>query len=203
MALVHIDWVRYLTEQLCNVGREKSFHFLLIIKTRIMEISTQYYLKAMGNYPYDLDVVVENLQYAISYDPEHAQALCLMGQVQMYFLKDFSSAKSYLQQALAADMDYPVTYRMLSLLHIWLGDYASAEKIISFGFKVKGQDLCAMMRVKASLYECQRKFADAKKLLKEAVLMTRSQECMDHVAGDINRVKAKQKQLKSMAKLPR
>jgi len=39
-----------------------------------MELTTadQYYLKASCSYPFDLESTIENLNYALSYDYEHA-----------------------------------------------------------------------------------------------------------------------------------
>lgn len=34
-------------------------------------LADQYFVKALGMYDYDLEEVVENLNYALSYDPEH------------------------------------------------------------------------------------------------------------------------------------
>ncbi|NRA11714.1 MAG: hypothetical protein HRT57_07155 [Crocinitomicaceae bacterium] len=42
-------------------------------------LATQYYLKAKDNYPYDLPEAMESLEYAMSYNNEHAETHCLMG----------------------------------------------------------------------------------------------------------------------------
>jgi len=49
----------------------------------------QYYLKALDFYPNDFEFVLENLQYALSHDDEHAQSLCLKGQIFMFYLKEY------------------------------------------------------------------------------------------------------------------
>ena len=86
-----------------------------------LDLGTQYYLKALDYYPYNLESAIENLQYALSCEAEHPQALCLMGQIYMYQLKEYKQAKRYFQSSIAADINYPDNYRFLSILHIWLG----------------------------------------------------------------------------------
>jgi hypothetical protein len=45
-------------------------------------IKNIYYFEALDNYPYSLPGGLEALNYALSYDPEGADSLCLMGRIQ-------------------------------------------------------------------------------------------------------------------------
>jgi len=42
---------------------------------------SKYYFEALDNYPYSLPDCLEALNYALSYDPEDADSLCLMGRI--------------------------------------------------------------------------------------------------------------------------
>ena len=65
-----------------------------------LTLADQYYLKAVDNYPYCREFVVEKLNYAVSCDDEHLQALCLLGRLYMYELKEYRAALACLQKAL-------------------------------------------------------------------------------------------------------
>lgn len=43
----------------------------------------KYYFEALDNYPYNLPDCLEALNYALSYDPEDADSLCLMGSIKI------------------------------------------------------------------------------------------------------------------------
>ena len=79
-----------------------------------ISIADTYYLKAVSNYPWNLDEATENLNYALSYDEHHAPANCLMGRLYMEILKDFDKAGSYFEQAIINDLQYVDTYKWFS-----------------------------------------------------------------------------------------
>ena len=69
-------------------------------------LADEYFLKAWSNYPFCAEDALEPLNYALSFDEEHAPSLCLMGRLQMEILKNFKTAKHYFECALLADSDY-------------------------------------------------------------------------------------------------
>lgn len=137
-----------------------------------LALSTQYYLKAIDYYPYNLEFTIVNLQYALSYDTEHPQALCLLGQIYMYHLKEYDNAKRFFQQSIAADGNYPDNYRLLSIIHIWLGEFTEASRLLDYACKRLGQSKDALLRIKAMMWEYKGDFAKAKLLLKQAKLIS-------------------------------
>ena len=48
----------------------------------------KYYFEALDFYPYNLPDCLEALNYALSYDSEDADALCLMGRIHSEVLKN-------------------------------------------------------------------------------------------------------------------
>jgi len=61
---------------------------------------SKYYFEALDNYPYSLPDCLEALNYALSYDPEDADSLCLMGRIYSEMLIDYEKAKLYFEEIL-------------------------------------------------------------------------------------------------------
>ena len=93
-----------------------------------------YYLKAMENYPWELSEALENLNYTLSYDPEHAGANCLMGQLQMHYLKNYQAAEEYFEAARKNDI-VEVADALGDMLYILCGT------IITHGFQNKIEEV--------------------------------------------------------------
>lgn len=64
-----------------------------------------YLFKAIQAYPWELEKAVEALNYALSYEPENAKALSLMGKVYAEQLGDYETAKEYFEKALVSDLE--------------------------------------------------------------------------------------------------
>ncbi len=160
----------------------------------------QYYLKALDYYPNDFEFVLENLQYALSYDDEHVQSLCLKGQIFMYYLKEYSEARRCFQLALQANMDYPDVYKHLSGLYIWLGEYDRAIKLIRYGKRVPGMNQLTLLRHEALIHEYQGDYKKARLILQRGHLLALSAACREAVKQDVTRLKEKIKSLKQAQK---
>ena len=65
-----------------------------------MNITESHFLKALSNYPKDIEKVIENLNHSLSSDYRHAPSLCLMGKVFAQEIKDYSLAEQYFKKAL-------------------------------------------------------------------------------------------------------
>ena len=75
-----------------------------------MSLIDRYLCKAIDAYPYNLEDVIENLEYALSSDNNNAATLCLYGRVYAEQLHDYAMAKTYFQEALAADIHSVTVY---------------------------------------------------------------------------------------------
>ena len=69
-----------------------------------------YTIKALDNYPFDMEACMEALNYALAYDQSNAVAVCLMGRVQWEYFGNAEAAIGYYEQALGADYAYAETY---------------------------------------------------------------------------------------------
>jgi len=158
-----------------------------------ISMSDHYYLKALDNYPWNFEFALESLDYALSSDPDHAQANCLMGRICMNELKDFEKAAEYFELALVSNLNYIETYKYFSLLKIWLGEYEAAFKMIDYAMKIRGMDRSVMLRRRAFAYECLGQFRAAKIQLKMALRMTHCVEHQGHIESELSRLKKKSK----------
>lgn len=152
-------------------------------------IAGQYYVKALDQYPYDLNEAMENLNYALSYNNEHIGANYLMGKLHHEQLNQYNEAEEYFVVAMANDPNHiNVCTDYISLL-IQMNELDKANKLIAYAQKLKGINLSKIMSFKALILEHKRKF---KKALK-ALLHAFDEDSVNIINEDIKRVKMKLK----------
>ena len=154
-------------------------------------LSDTYYLKALDYYPYNLEELIENLNYALSYDEEHSDANCLMGRLQHAQLKNYELAEGYFVNALTSNPCNLSVYRYYSILLIELREYDKALKLINHSYKLKGVNMGEMKRIEGLLAEYQKQYDLALVNYKEARNETFDNEQIDEINSDISRVESK------------
>ncbi len=128
----------------------------------------KYYFEAFDNYPYSLPDCLEALNYALSYDPEDADSLCLMGRIYSEMLSDYEKAKFYFEEAMQCDitnLNVPQYYIKCLLDN---EDFYEAEKLITYSLKIKGIDKSTLWLCRSLLSEKRGSFANALNFLREA-----------------------------------
>jgi len=156
-------------------------------------LADKYYIKALDQYPFNLEEAIENLNYALSYNDEHTGANYLMGKVHQEHLEDFSKAEFYYVRALAGNPnDLNVCMAYISLL-IAVKQFEKAQKLITYSNKLKGVDLARTYSLEALISENKRDYENALLLLKDAKLEAYNQDCIDYLDKEIKRVKMKKK----------
>ncbi len=154
-------------------------------------LSDQYLVKAIENYPFGLSEAVESLNYALSYDDENPEALKLMGQVYAEQLRDFPSAISYFQRALAADARNAGVFPHLISAFIDHGDYEEALKAADYALNLKGTNKGYIHLLKGLGYEYMENYKKALKSFKLSKKSAYDSYFMDHVESCVKRVKDK------------
>ena len=101
---------------------------------------SKYYFEALDNYPYSLPDCLEALNYALSYDPEDADSLCLMGRIYSEMLDDYEKAKLYFEEAMQCDVTNLNTSKYYIKCLLDNEDFQEAEKLINYSLKIKGID---------------------------------------------------------------
>lgn len=150
-----------------------------------------YVFKALGNYPYDLEEVMEALNYALSYDDKNTMALTLMGKVYAEKLYKYTEAISYYREALAENIYAFEVYAPYINALLWNEDYKEAEGFIDFSLTVKGSDKAILYLKKAILFEQLKQYKKALAFVKLAKEFTFNSEFMHTVNEEKSRIKGK------------
>lgn len=156
-----------------------------------MTLANTYLFKAIENYPYCLEECIEALNYALSYDPENADTLCLMGRIHAEKLKDFDAAKAYYEDALRSNINALNVHPHFINVLIWNEDYNEAKRFIDFALTVKGSDKCTLYLKKAWLSECHKEYTKAFKWVKWAREHAYSNDSICEVDETAKRIKSK------------
>ena len=161
-------------------------------------MADQYYIKALDYYPYNLEEALENLNYALSYDGEHARANCLMGRLYLEQLRDWERAEACFQAALACDPQHADSCEHYARLLVQMRNYAKAQKLLSYARKLKGARLAQLLQLEALIREQQHHFTEAKALLCQALLEAYEEELLGVLDGDLKRVERKEQMLQGV-----
>nr|WP_319398997.1 hypothetical protein [uncultured Carboxylicivirga sp.] len=163
-------------------------------------LADQYYIKALDQYPYNLEEAIENLGYALSHDNEHSGANYLMGKLQHEQMNNLQSAEEYYLKALAnnpKDLNVCMAYILLLII---MKEYDRAQNLITYATKLRGVDLSKTYSFQALICESQRDYGKAISLYKEARLEAYNEECLNHLNSEIKRVKMKRKYVDRISK---
>lgn len=152
----------------------------------------KYLVKALDAYPYNLEEAIESLDYALSADDHNAATLCLYGRVYAEQLQDYATAKTYFQDALAADIKAVFVYPYFIQLLIDFDEDVEAEKLIQFALTIKGIDKPLIISKLIVLKEKMAQYKEVKKWidnLKTIVLNDDYQAFMEKTEARIKRKK--------------
>ncbi len=163
-------------------------------------LADQYYIKAMDQYPYSLDEAIENLNYALSYNPEHEGANYLMGKLFAEQFQNYAEAEKFYLMALAVNPQNQMVCLDYALLLIYLEEFDKALKGINYVKKQKGANQFTIFRLKGLIAEYKKEYSKAIKLYEKAFLNAYENEDIDYISGEIRRIKDKQKLLKKKMK---
>jgi len=161
---------------------------------------SKYYFEALDNYPYSLPDCLEALNYALSYDPEDADSLCLMGRIYSEMLTDYEKAKLYFEEAMQCDvtnLNVPQYYIKCLLDN---EDFHEAEKLINYSLKIKGIDKATLWFYRSLLSEKRGSFPNALKFLTEAEKYCFTSHSFDVVKDRKKFIKSKMPKKKQIKK---
>lgn len=160
-------------------------------------LADQYYLKASASYPWCLEEVLENLNYALSYDENHAGANYLMGKFYMEQYQDFENAEDFFVKVLSTNPYHVKACEAYVMLLIRTGKFSEAQRLIDFAGKIKGANAARLYRLKSLVYEHQRNYGQAIESLKFALLESFSQSYINFLSEEMNRIEQKMHLLES------
>lgn len=154
-------------------------------------LTNNYVFKALENYPYDLEEVMEALNYALSYDDKNTMALTLMGRVYAEKLYKYEDAIKYFKEALSENINAFEVFEPYIRTLLWNEDYKEAENFIDFALTVKGSDKANLYLKKAILHEQLKDFKKALSFVKLAKEYTYNADFMFSVNETKERIKEK------------
>ena len=159
-------------------------------------LADSYYLKALDLYPNELDQVTEALNFAISYDNDHAGAHCLLGMLNLYQLGKYREAEDHFERALASNIDYAETYYSYADLLIQMGEYGKAKKLIKYAYKIKGINVIRLKHIEGLIAEIKGNYVKAKECMKLAYLNSYKKVEREYLKEELDRVNSKLKDQK-------
>ena len=160
----------------------------------------KYYLEALDNYPYSLPDCLEALNYALSYDPEDADSLCLMGRIYSEMLNDYEKAKLYFEEAMQCDVTNLNTPQYYIKCLLDNEDLHEADKLIAYSLKIKGIDKVTLWLHRSLLSEKRGSFANAIRFLNEAEKYCFTEYSLNHVKDRRKFIKSKMPKKSKMKK---
>jgi tetratricopeptide (TPR) repeat protein len=161
-------------------------------------LATQYYIKAKDNYPYNLEEMLESLNYALSYDEEHAASHCLMGVFHTEQSLEFHKAINHFELALVYNDYFVEIYYHYSTLLIQLNEFTKAVKLLTFAKTIKGVCISCIVQKEALIFEKKGKLKKAKQALNTAISLSLCNDKIEFLNGELKRVKAKLKRQKTI-----
>ena len=156
----------------------------------------KYYFQALDNFPYNMQETIEALNYALSYEGQNAESLCLLGRVYAEVLKDYETAKDYFAEALQENMDSVSTPIPYIYCLINNDDFQEAEKLIDFALKIKGIDKATIYYQKSVILEKKGELKLALKEIKTAKVFTYNENLMSFLDSRKDFIKKKIKDSK-------
>jgi len=151
-----------------------------------------YLVQALDNYPYSLEDTLTSLEYALSYNENNTQTLCLYGRFLAEQFKQYEEAKIYFQKAISVDLNAVDVYPHYIEILLKNEDYTEAEKLIAFALKIKGIDILTIKLAEVHLHERQLHISKALKLAKKLYLYYFNVENKRMIDDTVDRLKKKQ-----------
>ena len=151
----------------------------------------KYYFEALDHFPYNLSDCLDSLNYALSYEPEDADSLCLMGRVYSEILKDYETAKKYFEEAMVHHVNNVNTPKYYIECLLSNEDYDEAIRLIDFALRIKGIDKGEILCCKSLLSERTGDYKNALAHLNEAKKYTYCNAALEVVEEREKFVKAK------------
>lgn len=134
-----------------------------------MENLNKHIIKAIDNYPYNLEECIEGIQFALSSSDNPAMALCLMGRIYAEQFRQYDRAKSYFQDALVEDFQLMEIYPHYINALIENEDYEDAERLMDYSFTLKGLKKDNLWELKIYMLERMAQYDKALECIKSAL----------------------------------
>jgi len=156
-------------------------------------LADNYYLKALDYYPHDLEKVSENLNYALSYDPEHDGANALMAKLYAEVLEDYETARAYFDAAMASNPKSIKTCRDFFWALIRSNKFEEASNLCDYLETLEDFSDPELYRMKALVAELLGDFEKAKSWIMDSMNASYDNNFVSFLENELKRVEKKMK----------
>lgn len=156
-------------------------------------LADTYYIKALDNYPYNLEEMLENINYALSYDDQHAEANTLMAKFYTYEVPKFELAKEYAHKAIGSDPLCVPAFGALAEILMHSGDIIELKNVVKYVCTLKEANIYYFKGILAQAYEENGKLKKAQKILKDAIQNCVYNHTLEVLENQLKRVDKKLK----------
>ena len=156
-----------------------------------MHTDDTYYLKALDNYPYNLEEVIESLKYGLSSNPEHAGLLTLQGKLYANELQQPELAIETFSTVIVNDPSFKQAYYELGLLLLNQRKMKRADKLIQLALQQFGSDQAKFIYLKAYQAEIEKQYDKAIELLELAKMNCYNESSQEFYDNEIQRINKK------------
>lgn len=158
-----------------------------------MTAADKYYLKAKENYPYEMEVALEALEYGLSYDDTHAPLLTMKAEIYFNDLRRLYAALECLEAALYHDPYYTEAHYLYMKVLFEIGETEKAAKHLPKALAVKGIDKAKVWHQEALILEHHGLLDEAIEKLAEAKKYSQSKDGFSFYSSEAKRIKKKSK----------
>jgi len=93
-----------------------------------LSLSEQYFIRAVDEYPYNLEEVFRNIELVLTNDKRHAGALCLLARIYHEQLERHEEADQYFRKSLSANPRYAPAFAHFIAFLLEIGEVDEAEQ---------------------------------------------------------------------------
>lgn len=158
-----------------------------------MTAADKYYIKARDNYPYNLEEVLEALDYGLGCDEEHAGLLTLKGNIYFRYLKQFDAAAECFELALFYNVDFVDAYYSYIEFALAMKNCKKATRLIEKAKQVRGIDYARLFYHESILFEKQHQYKQAISQIKLARQHCNNKAYFEFCEEELERLQSKNK----------
>ncbi|MBI1222506.1 MAG: hypothetical protein GC180_07880 [Bacteroidetes bacterium] len=156
-----------------------------------LSLAEQYYLRAVEEYPYDLEEVFRNIDLTLIQDKRHAGALCLLARLYHEELRDFEKADQQFRRALNANPRRAETYEYFIEFLLCMEEADEAELFLRNARQLRGIQKSRLHYWQATIWEIRNRLDLAMSELKLALSKAYQKWPYDFLEGQIERLEKK------------
>ena len=156
-----------------------------------LSLSEQYFIRAVDEYPYNLEEVFRNIELVLTNDQRHAGALCLLARVYHEQLERHDEADQYFRKSLSANPRYAPAFSHFIAFLLEIGEVDQAEQFLKHARKLKGIKRAQLHLWQAQIWELRGRLQEADAELRIALSKCLDSNYFEFIENERNRIEKK------------